>query len=51
MSLNYSQNEKCFRKKVVEKIETHILCSVTFLSKIVLFINNVEKYCTAGQAT
>ena len=30
--------------KVVEKIKTHILCSVTYyFSKIVPFINNAEK--------
>ena len=30
ISLHSSQNEKCFRKKVLDKIKTHILCSVTF---------------------
>jgi len=32
ISLISSWNEKCFREKVVEKIETHILCSLTFFS-------------------
>jgi hypothetical protein len=42
-----------FHKKAVEKIKTHILFSITFF----FFENhagyelNVEKYCTAGQAT
>ena len=41
-----------FQTKVVEKIKTHILCSITFF----FFENravceNVEKYCRAGQAT
>jgi len=40
-----------FQTKVVEKIKTHILCSVTFISKIVPFWDNVEKYGRAGQTT
>jgi len=28
ISLNSSQNEKRFRKKVIEEIKTHILCSI-----------------------
>ena len=40
-----------FQIKVLEKIKTHILCSVTFYRNLCLFKNNVEKYCTAGQAT
>jgi hypothetical protein len=41
-----------FHTRVVDKIETHILCSATFLKqKIVPFMSVVEKYCTAGQAT
>jgi hypothetical protein len=40
-----------FRIKVVEKIKTHILCSVTFSQKSYCLWDNVEKYCTAGQAT
>jgi len=39
-----------FQTKVVEKIKTHILCSVTFFRKTCRFLDNVEKYCTAGQA-
>ena len=40
-----------FQTKVVEKIKTHILCSVTFFRKSYRLWDNVEKYCTAGQAT
>ena len=47
-----------FQTKVVEKIKTDILCSVTFLKKIVPFLkklcllwSNVKKYCRAGQPT
>jgi hypothetical protein len=42
-----------FQSKVVEKIKTRLVCSVTFFlffeDRTVL--DNVEKYCTAGQAT
>jgi len=37
--------------KVVEKIKTHILCSVTFPRKLCRLRDNVEKLGTAGQAT
>jgi len=37
--------------KVVEKIKTHILCSVTSIQKSYRLWDNVEKYCRAGQAT
>jgi len=40
-----------FQTKVVEKIKTHILCSVTFLRKSYGLWDNVENYCWAGQAT
>jgi len=40
-----------FQTKVVEKIKSHILCSVIFLRKSCCLWDNVEKYCTAGQAT
>jgi len=40
-----------FRMKFVEKIKTHILCSVTFFRKSYRFWDKVEKYCTVGQAT
>ena len=41
-----------FQIKFVEKIETHILRSITFFfRKSCRLWYNVEKYCTAGQAT
>jgi len=41
-----------FQTKVVEKIKTHILCSITFFRKTCRLWDNVEKkYCRAGQAT
>jgi hypothetical protein len=39
-----------FQTKVVEKIKTHVLCSV-LLYKILPFVKNVETYCRAGKAT
>jgi len=42
---------RMFQTKVVEKIKTHILFSVTFLRKSCRLWDNVEKYCRAGQAT
>jgi len=39
-----------FRTQLVEDIKTHIMCSVTFFSKIVPFWGNVGKPCTARQA-
>jgi len=40
-----------FQTKVVQKIKTHILCSVTFPQISCRLWDNVEKYCRAGQAT
>ena len=40
-----------FQTKVVEKIKTHLLRSITFLRKSCRLWDKVEKYCTAGQAT
>ena len=39
------------RTKVVEKLETHILCSVFFFEKTRRLRDNVEKYRRAGQAS
>jgi len=39
-----------FQTKAVEKIKTHILCSVTLFRKSCRLWDNVEKYCRAGQA-
>ena len=37
--------------KVVEKVETRILCSITFyFRKLCLSRDTVEKYCRAAQA-
>jgi len=40
-----------FQTKVVEKLKTHILCSITIYRKSCRVWDNVEKYGTAGQAT
>ena len=37
--------------KVVEKIATHILCSVTFFRKSCRLLDNVEKYGGDRKAT
>jgi hypothetical protein len=40
-----------FQTKVVERIKTLILCSITFFRKLCRLWGNVEKYFRAGQAT
>jgi hypothetical protein len=40
-----------FQTKVVEKIKTRILCSVSIFRKSCRLWDNVEKYCIAGEAT
>jgi hypothetical protein len=40
-----------FQTKVVEKIKTHILCSITFFPEIVPIMKNVEEYGRARLAT
>jgi hypothetical protein len=40
-----------FKTKVVEKIKTHILCSITFFRKSCLLRDNVEKYGRTWQTT
>jgi hypothetical protein len=40
-----------FRTKVVDKIKSDVLCSVTFFRKSYRLRGNVEKYGTAKQAT
>jgi len=37
--------------KVVEKVETHVWCSVTLFWKLCHLLDIVEKYCRVGQAT
>jgi hypothetical protein len=42
---------KMFRTDVVEKIKTHILCSITFFFRKSCYLcDNAEKYCKAGKA-
>jgi hypothetical protein len=38
-------------EKVVHRIKTHILYSITIFRKSCLLWDNVEKYCRSGQAT
>jgi hypothetical protein len=40
-----------FHTKVIEKIKTHILCSITFFRKSCRLWDNVEKYGRCRQAT
>jgi len=41
-----------FHTKVVHKIKTHILCTITFFSrKLYRLCDNMEKYSNAKQAT
>jgi hypothetical protein len=42
---------KMFQTEAVEKIKTHILCSITCLSKIVPFIRKFEKKLYSRHAT
>jgi len=45
------QGVKGFDDDIVEKIKTHILCSITHFLKSYCLRDNVEKYDTAGQTT
>ena len=40
-----------FQADVVDKIKTHILCSMSFLPKSFRLWGNVKNICRAGQAT
>ena len=41
-----------FQTKVVEKMKTHILCSITFFSrKSIRLCDKVEECCRVGQTT
>jgi hypothetical protein len=51
ISQNSSQNEKCFRKKVVRETENSNLCSITYSRKLYRLWDNVERHGTARQAT
>ena len=48
--LNYSIEWEIFQTKFVQKIKTHIVCSITFFRKSCCLWDNVEKYRTARQA-
>jgi hypothetical protein len=37
--------------KVIQKIKTHVLCSITFFGKLCRLWENLEKYGTARQVT
>ena len=41
---------KMFQTKAVEKMKTHILCSITLFPKSCRLLDNVDKYCRTGQA-
>jgi hypothetical protein len=43
--------EEMFYTKVVKKIKTHILCSITFSRKSCLFLDKVEKFGGTREAT
>ena len=40
-----------FQTKVVKKVKTHILCSITFFQKLCHLWDHVEKYDAVRQAT
>jgi len=40
-----------FQGKVVQKIKTHSLCSITFSRKSCRLWDNVGKYCRAGHSS
>jgi hypothetical protein len=42
---------RIFQTKTVEKIKTHILCSITFFSKMYHLWDNMEKYGRAEHTT
>jgi hypothetical protein len=51
MSPDFFLEWEMFQTKVVEKIKTHILCSITFFRKSCHLWGNVEKFYRARQAT
>jgi hypothetical protein len=40
-----------FHTEIIEKIKTHIVCSITSFQKLRRLWDKVEKYFRAGQAT
>jgi len=51
ISLNSSENEQIFQTKLVEKIKTYILCTITVFRKSCPLWDKVEKYGRARQTT
>ena len=51
ISLSFLLRMRTVSNKVVEKIKTHISCSVTFFRKSCGLWDNVEKRCRVGEAT
>ena len=51
ISLYSSQNEKCFRQKLGTKSKYTFYIQKLFFRKSCRLCDNVERYCTAGQAT
>jgi len=50
VSLNSSENEKCFRRICKGNKNTHVVIR-NFFRKSCRLWDNVEKYCRAGQGT
>ena len=50
ISQSSSYNEKCFRH-FVQKIKTHVLCSINFFRKSCILWDKVEEFITVQQAT
>jgi len=51
MSVSVLLRIKNISQNVVENLEAHILCSLTFFIESYSLLDNVEKYGTARQAT
>jgi len=54
ISLNSSQNKKCFSQNYGENQNTHFVFSKFFFVSLIFFFffwDNVEKYCRSGQTT
>jgi hypothetical protein len=51
ISLNSSENEKCFRQNLWEKNSKQILCSIIFSPKSCSLWDNMEKFGTTREAT
>jgi len=51
ISLNSSQNEKCFRQEAVQKIKPRLNVQIFFFFRTPCLRDNVEKYGRARQVT